>query len=381
MSKQNIAVLFGGESAEHDVSVITGLQVMEQIDRKQFNPLAIKVNQQGEFWYYPKLKKRQDYKKIKPQQVTLIRKENTTYLQRPGMLQSDLPLTAAYLAFHGGKGENGAMQGLLEVFNLPFTSPDSESSSLGMNKVITKQILEAAGYPQVPYLYFAATDIEAELNHKVKHITDKLELPVIVKPAHLGSSIGINIAHTTEELSKYLSAASLVDKEVLVERLIPEFTEYNVAVRQKDNELEVSAIEHPLAQDEILSFADKYERGGKKSGGDGMASLSRELPTNIEPELRDKLYEMARDVFKHLRCKGMIRIDFMVTPKQEIYITEPNTIPGSMSYYLWEASGISFTQQITDLLEQAVSDHKQASKRKLTHQSDIVDKFTAAKEN
>jgi len=220
-------------------------------------------------------------------------------------------------------------------------------------------------------------DVKENTDEAVKNI--KIKLPVIIKPAHMGSSIGIHIAKTRVELKKYLLEAAHVDSEIVVERLAGNFTEYNVSARKVNGKVETSEAERPVSQDEILSFADKYQRGGKKTGG--MASLNRELPAKISKALEKKLKSLAIEVFKAARAKGMVRIDFMVAGKhnmafgKNIYVTEINPIPGSMSYYLWEASGISFKRQITDLIEQAIKDNEDRLSKRLNYKSDIIEKF------
>jgi len=367
---KNVIILFGGQSAEHEVSVISGLQVMENIDRKKFTPYAIKLNKAGLFEYYPNLMSKTDYLKIKTQTVNFGKDEGGAYFHASGLLKEKVYIHAAYLAFHGGNGESGQIQGFLEVLDIPYTSPDVESSAVSMNKVITKQILLASKINSLEYQSVTDKEVKADVDNVIKNL--KIKLPVIIKPAHLGSSIAIHIAKTKIELKKYLLEAAQVDTEILIEKLLTEFQEFNIAVRKINGEIQTSEIEKPLSKDEILSFADKYQRGGKKSGG--MASLNRELPAKISKELENNLKNLAIEVFKAIRAKGMVRIDFMVKGKN-VYITEVNPIPGSMSYYLWEASGISFKDQITDLLLQAIADEETRKSKRLDYRSDIVERF------
>lgn len=353
---KNVIILFGGASAEHEVSVISGLQVLEKIDKKIFKPFAVKLTKNNLFEYYEGLESRKDYLKIKPQTINFGRDAKGAYFTSNNLFKNKIYIDIAYLAFHGGNGESGQVQGFLETLNVPYTSPNVEASAISMNKILTKQVLEENNIKTVEYY----------------NDPSKANLPVIIKPAHLGSSIGINIAKTKVELKKYLLLANQVDSEVLIERFVKNFKEYNVAVRKIGDKIETSEIEKPLSEDEILSFADKYQRGGKKSGG--MASLQRELPAKISKSLEKEIKETAIKVFKAVRAKGMLRIDFMLEGKK-LYVTEINPIPGSMSFYLWEASGISFKQQITDLLEQAVLDQEERLSKKLDYKTDIVEKF------
>lgn len=365
---KKVVVLFGGESAEHEVSVISGIQIIENIDRKLFTPFAIKLNKNGLFEYYEGLAKRQDYLRTKPQIINFGKDEKGTYFQAYGLLKEKIHIDVAYLAFHGGNGESGQLQGFLETLGLPYTSPGVEASAISMNKVITKQVLASYNIPTVPGVSVCDEDIKKDVDKVVINV----KLPVIIKPAHLGSSIGINIAKTIVELKKYLLDAAHYDSEILVEKLITNFNEYNISVRSIGDEIQISEVEKPVSQDEILSFADKYQRGGKKSGG--MASLNRELPAKISKDLEKTLKDLAIEVFKAIRAKGMVRIDFMVSGK-DIYVTEVNPIPGSMSYYLWEASGVSFKEQITDLINQALRDNEKRVSKRLDYKTDIVEKF------
>lgn len=367
---KNIIILFGGSSAEHEVSVISGLQVLENIDRKKYTPYAIKLTKDNLFEFYDGFKNRKDYLKIKPQIISFGKDEQGAFFQTSGLLKYKTYIDAAYLAFHGGNGESGQMQGFLEILNIPYTSPTVEASAISMNKQVTKQVLKDCSVKTVEGVSVCDEDIKADVDKVVKNI--RLKLPVIIKPAHLGSSIAINIAKTEVELKKYLLEAAHVDTEIVVEKLIKDFTEYNVSVRKIDGKIKLSEIEKPLSSDEILSFADKYQRGGKKTGG--MASLQRELPAKISKTLEKQIKQLAVDVFKAIRAKGMVRIDFMLSGKN-IYVTEVNPIPGSMSFYLWEASGVSFKEQISDLIEQCIKDNQDRLSKRLDYDSDIVEKF------
>src|SRR3989344_9650157 len=372
MSKIKVAILFGGVSAEHEVSIITGLQVLEQIDRDKYDPLAIYLNKEGLFRYYPSIKSRKGFSPKGGEIINFAKDEEGVYLVESKPFAKKKRIDVFYLAFHGGNGESGQFQGFAEVLGIAYTSPSAVSSSICMNKALTKEVLHNNNISSVESVTVGSDQIKnGELNKLVASIQEQINFHIIIKPVHLGSSIGINIAKTKIELKKYLLEAAFIDSEILVEKLLKDFTEYNCAVRLIDGKLEASEVERPIHKDEILSFADKYQRGGKKQSG--MASLNRELPANITESFRQKIQEMAKNVFVACRCKGMVRIDFMATRLGKIYVTEVNPIPGSMAFYLWEATGISFTQQITDLVEQAIKDNELVKSRKLDYESDIVE--------
>ncbi len=366
---KNVIILFGGVSPEHEVSIITGLQVIDKIDRSKFATFAIKLTQDGLFKYYERLFWMQDYSKIKPRNINFGRDNKGAYFQTTGIFKKKVYIDIAYLAFHGGLGESGQIQGLLETLSVPYTSSNTEGSAIAMNKVLTKEVLESYQIKTIPWVRAFSTEIKHDLDKMVSTIVSRLSLPVIIKPSHLGSSIAINIAKTKADLKKYLLEASQVDSEILIEKFMTNFIEYNISVRKIGDKVEVSEIEKPISKDEILSFADKYQRGGKKTGG--MASLNRELPAKINSKLKNKIEDIATKSFELIRAKGVLRIDFMYV-NNEIYVTEINPIPGAMSFFLWEACGISFRNQITDLLNQAVIDEENRRSKLLKYDSDIL---------
>ncbi|PJE62984.1 hypothetical protein COU88_02020 [Candidatus Roizmanbacteria bacterium CG10_big_fil_rev_8_21_14_0_10_39_6] len=374
---KHIIVLFGGNSAEHEVSVITGLQVMESIDRKRFIPYAIYLTKEGYFMFYENLKDRKDYKNLKPKLITFGHDTKGSFFTTTSLFKRRYPVDASFLAFHGGNGESGQIQGFLDILQIPFTSPNTESSIIAMNKILTKEVVESHGIKTIQWIQVFSLDIRERLNAEIQRILKTLVLPLIIKPVHLGSSIGIGIARTEVELKEALLEASFIDTELLVEPYLESFVEYNAAVRRINNVIEVSKIERPISKDAILSFADKYQRGeGGKT--DGMATLDRELPAMITKRLEAQIIALAQTIFRIIRAKGMLRIDFVLY-KDNIYLTEVNPIPGSMSFYLWEASGISFKDQITDLISQSMRDAKEQENLNLKYESDIVDRFISNK--
>lgn len=368
---QDILLMFGGVSAEHEVSIITGLQVLENIDRSLFTPRVIYVDKTGLPFYMPDMERRRDFTDTTRKPITFGVDHLGGFIRLPGLFGKKIHPVSAYLAFHGGSGETGPMQGLLESLSIPYTSSSPESLAITMNKQLTKDI---CGVPTVPGLCFTSLQIKTNTKLVLQEITAKLGLPVILKPVHLGSSIGISIAKTATQLEKSLLTSAQLDSEILVEKLLTDFVEYNIAVRTVEGKTEVSAIERPKSQDEILSFADKYQRGGKKkTGSQGMAGLNRDLPAKIDPKLKTQIETSANAAFISCRCKGMVRIDFMYSKK--LYLTEINPIPGSMAFYLWEASGISFKQQITDLIHQSITDGLTTQKYYFDYATDIVSHF------
>jgi D-alanine-D-alanine ligase len=372
--KQPILFMFGGISAEHEVSVVTGLQALEHVDVARYELFPVYVTKQGEFLYIPKLASRKEFLTAKRISVSFGRNAKGGFMKTNGLISKKFYPYAAYLAFHGGLGESGTVQGLLESVGIPHTGSSTEGAVIAMNKKLTKEALTASGVATVPDIRFFAEDVRANVETLAARAIEEVGLPAIIKPVHLGSSIGLTIARNEVELQKGLLEAAFSDTEMIVEPFLEGISEFNCAVRSVNGTLEASEVERPISHDAILSFADKYERGGKKSGA-GMASLARELPAKISPTLKEQIQNAACIAFSAARLRGMARIDFMQDATGMLYLTEINPIPGSMAYYLWEASGIPFQTQIGDMIEEAVSDAKKRAAARLDYHSDIVERF------
>lgn len=376
---KQIAILCGGQSYEHEVSIITGIQVAEAIDRSQYQPLLIYFDKNNVAYLQPSFKTRQDFKGSKGTVVSFIKTNHAVLLQEQTFFHKQHTIDACYLAFHGGTGESGGLQGMLEVLGLPFTSASSEGSVIAMNKALTKEVLKQSNVSVLPWLSVFATEYYADKEAVLDKVKQTFTLPVIIKPVHLGSSIGIEIAHTEVELEKFLTIATRLDQEVLVEPALKDFTEYNISLRDIVTGLEFSPIEEPKRGSEILTFADKYTRGSKKAGGKagggGMELSDRTVPAKIPDSLAADIKTLAEQVYRATRLSGLVRIDFMYH-ENTLYCTEINPIPGSMSFYLWEPAGEQFSEQITKLIDAALTRHRDQIEI-VPYESDIVEKFLA----
>ncbi len=368
----------GGASYEHEVSIITGIQVAQNIDRNLYNPVFLYFDQADNIFLIKNFSdNKRDFLRNKRIAVNLIRGANGLQIQPKAMFASNIAIDVAFLAFHGGTGESGAIQGLLELYKTPFTSAGQEGAVIAMNKAVTKESLQAHNIPVLPWVSIQSETFQANKTASVQEILSKLPLPLIIKPVHLGSSIGITIAKTEVELEQQLSVAARLDSEILLEPALADFTEFNISVRSSADGLEFSPIEEPVREGEVLSFDDKYANGGKKAGGKGngggMELLDRTVPANISTELAQEIKDLAAKVYRVCRLTGMLRIDFMHS-KGKLYCTEPNPIPGSLAFYLWEAAGETFQQQITQAIEDSLDRH---AKKIVIHpyQTDIVEKF------
>jgi len=371
--KKNILVAFGGVSSEHEVSIITGLQILENIDKSIYNPIPLYITKEGLFLLMPNLKNKEAFFTEKRISCHFGKDNEGSFIQY-GLFGKKEYIYSVYLALHGGMGEGGQLQGMLECFDFAYTSPNYESSVICMNKNIAKEIIAYYDIPTIKGFAFQDVDFIKEPGKVMEGIKKYIGLPAIIKPAHLGSSIGINIANNEAELSKYLSMAVQIDNEILVEEFLTDIKEFNISARTVNGEIQFSEIEEPIKKSNLLSFDDKYANGAKKTGG--MANLDRNLPANISDTLKKEICELAIKTFKALRCSKLVRIDFIYS-KNKLYLCEVNQIPGSMAFYLWEAKGIMFQSQITDLIEESILEKDQILKKRFSYSTDIVEKFVS----
>lgn len=377
-----LAVLYGGESVEHEVSVITAVQLMKHADREKYQIVPIYIDKSGQWWTGEQLLDIKNYgtqNLFAPigftpfslsQNKILGNGNNETPMLSDGNVQNSRPFDVAILCFHGGYGESGNVQGLLELAGIPYQGPGVTSSAIAFDKIVTRQILQAEGIHQTPYTWFIADDW-ANDKEEVKRKIETLSYPVFVKPANGGSTIGIEKVKSATDIESAIERVLQFDTRIVVEAEVKDCIEVNVSVLGVNNDIQASVAEQPIKADEFLSYADKYERGGGKKSG--MASASRRIPAPISSTLTKKLQDEAKHIFKIFDCSGVVRIDFFVDPSEEsIFVTELNTIPGSMSFYLWEASGMKYPQLIDKLVKIAHTKYDQKQKLIKSFESNIL---------
>jgi D-alanine-D-alanine ligase len=371
---KNVLIFFGGASPEHEVSVITGLQVFENIDRNQYNPIPIYVSPKGKFLKLNSIKNRKDFSINSKSDVFFGFEEKTQKAYFFSKNSNKKYIYSAVNTLHGGNGESGQMAGFFESNFIPYTSSNVESSVICMNKTFSKKTVSENGIPVLKSLSFLSTEIRDNIKNIVSNIIKEIGIPIIIKPAHLGSSIGIKIAKTPIGLELGLLEASYLDTEIMVEEYLQDILEFNCSVRKIKGKIIVSEIEKPISKEDILSFSEKYEKGGKKVTG-GMASLSRELPANIPTEKYKEIQNFSSKIYKICKCKGVVRIDFIQSNTGDIFFNEINPIPGSMAFYLWEVMGIPFRQQLSELIEESVHEYKVSKTINYIHKTDIIKNF------
>ena len=382
--KKQIGVIFGSRSCEREVAIISAVQLMRHADREKYDIIPVYISEDGNWYTGDKLKEIQTYKPFHPDQKGIIRVfpdlssgsgALLTVRKDSGLFARERTEIAAridayIIVMHGLNGEDGTLQGLMELINVPYTSTGVAGSALGMDKIMMKQFFQGAGLPVLPGLSFTRSGFSRERETVLNKVEKELGFPVFVKPANLGSSIGVSRADDTESLADSLELAFEYDRRVLVEKGLDRPIELNCSVMGYDDVVEASPIEMPLNNDEFLDFKDKYLASG---GSKGMASLHRVLPAPIEDELKNVIQEMSRTIFRMLDCKGVVRIDYMFDKHSEkLYITEINTIPGSLAFYLWENAGIPYSALIDRMINFAEKAHADKNQSNYAYSSDIL---------
>ena len=283
--------------------------------------------------------------------------------------------------FHGWHGEDGTIQGLLEMANIPYASSGVLGSAIGMDKIAMKQILRGAGFPVLDFVWFTREQLKKERQAVIERVEKEIKYPAFIKPAALGSSIGVSRAKNREELERALDVAASYDRRILVEVGVVHPVEINCAAVGYGEDVRASVCEMPVpsSNDTFLDFWQKYLRNASTKGEDsrGMKSLSRVVPAPIGDELTGRIQAMTCDIFKLLDCCGTVRVDFILDQNDMLFVNEPNTIPGSLAFYLWKASGLDFPKLIEKMVEDALRAHADKNSSVFAYDSSILKKVAA----
>ena len=374
-----LGVIFGSRASEHDVSIISGLQILENADKGKYHAFPIYIARSGAWYVGEPLRDVKTYRDFDPQQKGLTRVflppepgHNALYSFGSGLFgktQRVCGLDCAILALHGMHGEDGTVQGLMELADIPYSSCGLVGSAVGMDKIVMKAVFKSMGLPVLPAVYCNRAEWQQDPQAVLAKAEGEIGYPMFIKPANLGSSIGIGKAVDPDGFRQAMEVAASFDRRILIERAVEHPVEINCACLGNSQEALPSLCEQPACWDTFLTFEDKYIRGDGKR----MKSLSPQNPAPISPELTKQIQDYTVEVFRMLECKGVVRVDYILEGEQ-VYINEINTIPGSFAFYLYEPMGISFAALVDKLVAYAQQGLEEKQASSFAFRSDILNK-------
>lgn len=372
--KTNVAVFYGCRSVEHEVSIISAVQAMHAIDRERYDVTPVYVAKTGEMYTGEKLFSIEEYKNLPSlikacEPVHFVRENNAVLMKydNSSLFKKKKPLAidVAFPIVHGTNCEDGTIEGLFEFLNLPYVGCDIISSAVGMDKAVFKDVLKNAKLPVLDCICIRAREYMTDKEGFNRRVAEEIGFPLIVKPVNLGSSVGISKVNSVSELQDALTLAFSFADKILVEHAVTAIREINCSVLGDADSCEASVCEEPFMNDEILSYEDKYLSNSKNGGSKGMASLGRKIPADLTEEKATEIRTLACEIFKTLGCNGVVRIDFIIdTETDTVYANEINTIPGSLAFYLWDATDVPYKELINRLISLAFK--RQRSRENIT---------------
>lgn len=369
--KKNLFVFFGGKSAEHDISIITAIQTLGVIDRKKYNIYPAYIDKKGLFYTGEKLCDINTFVDFSPKQKGISRfvvldGERQVAILKGTKIKKIVPIDFALLCCHGAGGEDGSLQGLLEMSDIPYSSCGVCSSAVCMNKKVMKDIFLSHKIPIVEHFSLTRTEFE-ENSDTIFNRAKELGYPLITKPANSGSSIGISKCHNSNELEEALNLAFEFDQVVVVEKCVENLMEINCAVLKVGSKIITSALEEPKTKSDILTFSDKYLASPKK----GEKKVLTENDIKLKKSQKKLIRALAKESFVACDCDGVVRIDFMVDcDTHKIYVNEINTIPGSLANYLFDK--MSFSELVDNLVASAITKNNEKHKNAFHYSSPAI---------
>ena len=392
--KIKVGVIFGGESAEHEVSIISAIQAINKMNEEKYDIIPIYITKDRQWYTGAMLKDIDSYQDLSlikkyATNVVLVEKNNRFILQKKkGLFKREVAeIDIAFPIVHGTNVEDGVLQGYLQTIGIPFVGPNTYAGVVGQDKVFMKAIFEKEDLPLSKYVWFYDSEYKTDKDEVLKKIS-KLKYPLIVKPATTGSSIGISYAEDEAKLCEAIDDAINYDTKILVEEVVENLKEVNISVLGNYEHQKLSVIEEVNGHNKFLTYEDKYIGGGKTKakfgvksvpsckGSKGMLSASRKIPADLSDKLKEEVETVAKKAFKALGSSGCCGIDFLIdSKKNKVYVNEINSIPGSLAFYLWEPLGKDYTELLDDMINIGIKDYKKRSSKTYTFDTNILQGF------
>lgn len=383
--KIKVGVFFGGKTVEHEVSIITAIQAIENMNTEKYEIIPVYIAKDNKMYCGEGIGDIKNYKDIdklieSSTQVTLAQIDNKACLIKckKSLFGNNIynNIDVAFPIVHGTNAEDGTIEGYLKMFNIPYAESDVISSAVGMDKYVCKCVLKDKQIPTLECVSFNKHEYETESAELIKEIESKFKFPVIVKPVNCGSSVGITIAKNKDEMLDAIDNAFIYSTKILVEKAITNLKEVNCSVLGDYEQQETSECEEPVKKHDILSFEDKYISGGKK-GSKSMNAGVLKLPADISSETKERIQNLAVKTFNALGCSGVIRIDFIIDQDTgDIFVNEVNTIPGSLSFHLWKAKNVPYTELLDRIISLALKRNREEAQTTFSFDSNILAGYT-----
>lgn len=375
--KKTVAVFFGGQSTEHDISIITAISsVIKPLElTKKYKIIPVYITKTGKWVSDSKLKNVELYRTGKIEEFTARAKPVQVTFDE-GVQFDKQRIDIAFPAMHGSYGEDGSLMGFLRMANIPFVGSDMDASVIAMDKVLAKQVAEANSIPVSKFVFFTRREILDDLDDAVKRSKAAVRFPMFVKPAHLGSSIGISRVKTNDELSNALEVAAYYDEKIIVEEAVPNLIEVTVPL-MGNSDIQVALVERPLAHSEdFFDFDTKYINGGKKGSAKVGAQGYSELPAQLPNDLYDQSVNTAKRLYRAIGASGISRVDLLIDSKKGVvYFNEVNPLPGDLYRHNWRAAGISSVELVDRLIKYAEEKFVERTKLTTTFSSNFLQQF------
>lgn len=374
--KLQLGILFGGASVEHEISILSALQAMNHLDNTRYEIIPIYAAKDHQLYHSPLLKEIDSFRDLNKlcaglTPTALYKKGNKVLLKSNSRFRKDIPIDLILPIMHGTYGEDGTLQGYLRMLDIPFCACELSAAVLGQDKELMKQVLAAK---QLPIVKWFAVEKNQWKDSDLTKQCEEIGWPLIVKPTTLGSSVGIHMAKDYEELQSALEDAFQYDKLAIVEHAVTNMREFNCAVFGDEDEAKTSSIEEVLKDDEILSYKDKYEGNGKSKG---IVSTNRLIPAQLSEAVQTEIEALALKAFHALRGFGIARIDFLMDNEtKKIYINEINTIPGSLSFYLFEPQGIAFAQLLDEYIQLTLKRQRKQAQMIFSYSTNVLSQYS-----
>ncbi len=351
--KENLAVIFGGVSSEHDISIVSALQALTQVDKNFYNLIPIYIAQNSKWYVGKTLSDISNFANLnlkKLNEVSFVLGDNNLYKKSLVGFVKKCKIDCALIVMHGVNGEDGKVMAMLDLCGVPYTAASQTESGLCLDKSLFKTYLNGLKVNNVTGLTLLDLNYYAN-QEKFLDEAEELGYPLIVKPATQGSSIGITVCKNRKQLQDALNISFGLSTKTLVEKYLDNITEVNVAVLKNGNNLIVSELEQPVKNNEILSFENKY-----LNDSNSLESVKRIIPAKIKKKHRNEIIETAKYVYEQIGLKGVVRFDFIIS-NDKVYLNEVNTIPGSLAFYLFKPNGLEYKELINILIKNAYEDH------------------------